>query len=43
MLSVGPQVIEPIADLMLQAGYSETDVRNVLGGNWFRVFQAAAG
>jgi membrane dipeptidase len=43
MLSAAPHVIEPIVDLMLQAGYSETDARNVLGENWLRVFKAAAG
>jgi membrane dipeptidase len=40
MLSAAPQVIEPIVDLMLQAGYCAADVRIVLGDNWLRVLRA---
>jgi membrane dipeptidase len=40
MLSAAPRVIEPVTALMLKAGYSEGDVRNILGNNWLRVFRA---
>lgn len=40
MLSAGPRVIESTATLMLEAGYSEDDLRKVLGNNWLRVFRA---
>lgn len=40
MLSAGPQVIEPLVSLMLESGYPETDIRNVLGANWLRVLRA---
>jgi membrane dipeptidase len=42
MLSAGPQVIEPVVALMLQSGYPETDIRNILGANWLRVLRACA-
>jgi membrane dipeptidase len=40
MLSAGPRVIEPVAALMLKAGYNEADVHKILGNNWLRVFRA---
>lgn len=39
----GPDVIPQVAELMLQRNYKEDDVRGVLGGNWFRVFQQVCG
>lgn len=41
MWSAGPDVIEPTVDLMLKAGYTDVDVRGVLGGNWMRVLETA--
>jgi membrane dipeptidase len=41
MWSAGPDVIEPTVDLMLKAGYTDADVRGVLGGNWMRVLGTA--
>jgi membrane dipeptidase len=40
MHSAGPRVIEPVAALMLEAGYGEDGLRKVLGNNWLRVFRA---
>ncbi len=40
MLSAAPRIIEPVAALMLEKGYRDSDVRNVLGNNWLRVFRA---
>lgn len=36
-----PEQITQVVELMLQAGYSEADVRKVLGENWLRVCAAA--
>jgi microsomal dipeptidase-like Zn-dependent dipeptidase len=30
---------QPVAALMLKAGYSKGDVSNILGNNWLRIFR----
>ena len=34
---IQPEQLIEVTDLMLQRGYTETDVRGILGGNWLRV------
>ncbi len=40
---VPPAAIAGVADLMLRKNYAESDVLDILGGNWLRVFREVCG
>lgn len=43
ILFAPPALIEPVADLLRQKGYSDADLRGILGGNWLRVLRQVWG